>query len=62
MSKTLKEAVAAAYAALSEAEDIALATGESFIFEPVYGMGGYFDPESENEDNGTYWHPSSTSC
>lgn len=58
--KTVEEAVSAAYAALEEAERIALETGKGF--SPVYGMGGYFDPEHENECTDNYWHPSSLGC
>lgn len=60
--KTVKEAVAAAYDALAQAEDLAIKTGESFSFSPAYGMGGCFDPEEENEYTGDNWFPSSLSC
>lgn len=60
--ETVKEAVAAAYAALAEAERLATETGESFQFSPAYGMGGYFDPEDEDEDTGGHWFPSSLGC
>jgi hypothetical protein len=60
--KTVSEAVAAAYEALGEAERIALETGEGFSFSPAYAMGGYFDPESIDEDMGTHWRPSSLNC
>ena len=60
--KTVKEAVEAAYAALAEAEQLALESGESFGFHPAYGMGGYFDPEEENEYTGDNWFPSSLGC
>lgn len=60
--KTVGEAVAAAYEALAEAEDLAIETGESFSFSPAYGMGGHFDPESENEYTGDNWFPSSLGC
>lgn len=39
---------AKAYEALEEAEAIADALGESFSFEPAYGMGGYYQPDSDN--------------
>lgn len=61
--KTVKEAVAAATAALEEAERLALETGEGFSFHPCYGMGGYFDPEEENDyTDGSHWFPSSLGC
>ncbi len=60
--KTVQEAVAAAYEALEEAERIAMETGESFGFCPEYGMGGYFQPEYQNEYTSTHWHPSSIGC
>lgn len=60
--KTVKEAVSAAYEALQEAERIADETGEVFSFSPVYGMGGFYDPEEENEDTGNNWYPSSIGC
>jgi hypothetical protein len=60
--KTVKEAVEAAYAALAEAEQLALESGEGFGFHPTYGMGGYFDPEEENEYTGDNWFPSSLGC
>ena len=60
--KTVSEAVAAAYAALAAAEDLALETGEGFNFSQAYGMGGYFDPEEENEYTGDNWFPSSLGC
>lgn len=59
---TIKEAVAAAYAALERAEEIALETGQGFSFSPVYGMGGYFDPEEIDEDTDSHWYPSSMGC
>lgn len=60
--KTVSEAVAAANAALAEAERLSLETGEGFGFHPCYGMGGYFDPEEENEYTGDHWFPSSLGC
>lgn len=60
--KTVSEAVAAAYAALEEAEQLASESGEGFGFYPTYGMGGYFDPEEENDQTGNNWFPSSLSC
>lgn len=60
--KTVEEAVKAAYEALAEAESLADETGESFHFSVVYGMGGSYDPEDENEYTGTNWHPSSLGC
>ncbi len=64
MSKyqTVKEAVAAAYEALNEAERLADETGEGFSFSPCYGMGGFYDPEEEDEDTGSHWYPSSMGC
>lgn len=61
-TKTLAEAVQAVYDALHEAEQISLETGESFYFEPAYGMGGVFNPNYADEDTGDNWHPSSLSC
>lgn len=60
--KTVSEAVAAAQAALEEAERLSLETGEGFGFYPAYAMGGYFDPEEENEYIGGNWFPSSLGC
>lgn len=60
--KTVQEAVTAAYAALEEAERLAEETGEGFRFSPEYGMGGYYDPEDENEYTGSHWFPSSIGC
>ena len=60
--KTVDEAVAAAYAALAQAEELSLETGEGFSFSPAYGMGGYFDPESVDYDTDQNWRPSSLSC
>ena len=59
--KTVDEALAAAYAALNAAEELATEAGESFYFSPAYGMGGSFDPE-EVSDNDDHWFPSSLSC
>lgn len=41
---------------LKECEKLATETGIGFEFSPVYGMGGYFDPEQQE------WLPSSQSC
>lgn len=60
--KTVKEAVAAAYAALEQAQHLADEIGEGFSFSPAYGMGGYYEPGEENEYTGDSWHPSSLSC
>lgn len=60
--KTIEEAVKAAHDALAEAERLADETGRGFNFNVVYGMGGYYDPEEENENTGTHWYPSSQSC
>lgn len=60
--KTVQEAVAAAYEALNEAERLADESGEGFRFSPEYGMGGYFNPEEENEYTGSNWFPSSLGC
>lgn len=60
--KTVKEAVDAAYAALQEAQHLAEETGEGFRFSPEYGMGGYYDPEEENEYTESHWYPSSLGC
>ena len=60
--KTVEEAVKAAYEALAEAEQLADETGKGFRFSPEYGIGGYYDPEDENENTGTNRHPSSLSC
>ena len=61
MSK-LEEAVQAIYDAVGKAEEISLETGESFSLDIAYGMGGYFDPEDENEYDESHWFPSSQSC
>lgn len=60
--KTVKEAVAAAYAALEAAERLADETGEAFHFSPCYGMGGYYDPGEQNEYTDNSWYPSSVGC
>ena len=60
--KTVKEAVAAAYAALEQAQHLADETGEGFSFSPTYGMGGYYEPGEENEYTGDSWYPSSLGC
>lgn len=60
--KTVEEAVKAAHEALAEAEALADETGKGFPFSVEYGMGGYYDPEEENEYTGTHWHPSSVGC
>lgn len=62
MNKELKAAVNKIEQAIAEAEFIAEQCGESFTLEPAYGMGGTFDPRDENEDTGSFWHPSSLSC
>lgn len=60
--KTVKEAVAAAYEALAEAERLADETGEGFSFSPCYGMGGYYEPGETNEYTDESWFPSSLGC
>lgn len=61
MSK-LNKAVEKIYEAVAEAERISDETGESFLLDISYGMGGTYDPEYENEYTDTHWHPSSLSC
>lgn len=56
-SKKISDAVERAYAALKEAEKLSLESGIEFNFSPAYGMGGYFDPESEDG-----WRSSSQDC
>lgn len=58
----LQEAVKKIYEAVAEAESISNETGESFYLEIEYGMGGYYDPDNENDYCESHWFPSSTSC
>lgn len=59
----LNAAVAEAYAALSKAEKIAEELEVEFDFEPAYGMGGWYCPESCAQSGAEIgWNPSSQSC
>lgn len=58
----LNEAVQKIYDAIEEAEKISLETGVDFGLDVEYGMGGYFDPNEENEVTGSHWFASSLSC
>lgn len=58
----LKKAVENIYAAVAMAESISDETGELFTLDISYGMGGTYDPEMENDHDGSNWHPSSLSC
>ena len=58
----LDKAVEKIYEAVAEAEKISNETGDSFILDISYGMGGTYDPESTNEYTDGNWHPSSLSC
>lgn len=44
--KKIQELAKTAYAALTEAEELADATGNEFSFNPAYGMGGRYVPDA----------------
>ena len=59
----MDEKVSEAYAALSEAQSIADAHKLSFEFSPAYGMGGWYEGDTEERDGfNDGWMPSSQSC
>lgn len=53
-SAAIAHKVAAAYALINEAEEIAEANGVDFSISLAYGMGGNYIPASEYNDD---WHP-----
>lgn len=53
---TIEALTGQAYALIKEAEELAIASGESFDFSLEYGMGGTFDPDSGE------WNSSSSMC
>lgn len=54
--KAIDELVSRAYKLIREAEELAVASGESFEFSIEYGMGGTFDPDTRE------WNSSSSMC
>ena len=64
-TKLLQEHCSAAYAAIAEAEKIAVEYGIEFTFDVAYGMGGTFFPEGDSyytSDKDPVWVASSHMC
>ena len=55
-ARVISEKMAHVYATIKECEELAIETGIGFRFRHVWGMGGYYDGETEE------WLPSSQSC